>query len=94
MKSFSDFYPVKDSSRDEEFNIEEKKTRKSDYYSVDLPRDLLASLEVTGTLYRSNISDRTAMQVISSVLRTIMKDRKQVDLNEFVLSRKTIGRRR
>ena len=45
-------------------------------------------------MYRSNISDRTAMQVISSVLRTTMKDGKQVDLNEFVLSRKTIGRRR
>ena len=59
-----------------------------------MPRDPLGSLDVTGTLDRNNISNRTAMQVFSSVLKTARKDGKQVDLEEFVLSRNTIGRRR
>ena len=34
------------------------------------------------------------MQIVSSVLKTAKNDGQQVDLNEFVLSRDTIGRRR
>ena len=45
-------------------------------------------------LDRTNIPNRTAMQIVSSVLKTAKKDGQQVDLNEFVLSRDTIGRRR
>ena len=52
---------------DEEFNIEEKKARRSDYVTVELPRNPLASLEVTSSLDRSNISNRKAMQVFSAV---------------------------
>ena len=40
------------------------------------------------------MSNKTAMQVILSILKTAKKDRKQVDLNEFVLSTVTIRRRR
>ena len=86
--------PIKDNRRDEEFNIQEKQARRSDYITVELPRDPLGSLDVTGTLDRNNISNRMAMQVVSSVLKTARKDGKQVDLEEFVLSRNTIGRRR
>ena len=49
---------------------------------------------MTGALDRSNISNRTAMQVFSSVLKTARKDGKEVDLDEFILSRNTSGRRR
>ena len=54
----------------------------------------MASLDVTSALDRTNITNRTAMQIFSSVLKTAKKDGKQVDLNEFVLSTDTIGRRR
>ena len=54
--------------RDEEFNVKEKMTRRSDFITVDLPRDPLASLGVTGTLDRINMSDRTAMHFVSSIL--------------------------
>ena len=91
--SFGDS-PIKDNRRDVEFNIQEKQARRSDYITVDLPRDPLGSLEVTGALDRSNITNRQAMQVFSSVLKTARKDGKQVDLQEFVLSTNTIRRRR
>ena len=91
--SFGDS-PIKDNRRDEEFNIREKQARRSDYITVELPRDPLGSLEVTGALDRSNITNRQAMQVFSSVLKTARKDGKQVDLQEFVLSTNTIRRRR
>ena len=91
-ESFGDS-PVKD-NRDEEFNIKEKQARRSDFITVELPRDPLRNLDTTGTLDRTNMSNRTAMQVVSSILKTARKDGKQVDLNEFVLSRDTIGRRR
>ena len=68
--SFGDS-PIKDSRRDEEFNIREKQARRSDYITVELPRDPLGSLEVTGALDRSNITNRQAMQVFSSVLKTV-----------------------
>ena len=93
IESFGDS-PVKVNRRDEEFNIKEKQAKRSDYITVELPRDPLGNLDVTGTLDRTNMSNRTAMQVVSSILKTAKKDGKQVDLNEFVLSRNTIGRRR
>ena len=93
-ESFDNSSPIKDSRTDEEFNIQEKQARRSNFVTVDLPQDPLASLEVTGALDRSNISNRTAMQVFSSVLKTARKDGKEVDLDEFILSRNTIGRRR
>ena len=93
-ESFDNSSQIKDSRTDEEFNIQEKQARRSNFVTVDLPRDPLASLEVTGALDRSNISNRTAMQVFSSVLKTARKDGKEVDLDEFILSRNTIGRRR
>ena len=68
--SFGDS-PIKDNRRDEEFNIQEKQARRSDYITVELPRDPLGSLEVTGALDRSNITNRQAMQVFSSVLKTV-----------------------
>ena len=54
----------------------------------------MASLDITSALDHTNINNRTAMQIVSSVLKTAKKDGQQVDLNEFVLSRDTIGRRR
>ena len=92
-ESFGDS-PIKDSRRDDEFNIKEKQAKRSDYITVELPRDPMRNLDTTGTLDRTNMSDRTAMQVVSSILKTAKKDGKQVDLNEFVLSKNTIGRRR
>ena len=92
-ESFAESSPIKE-TRDEEFNIQEKKGRRSDFITVQLPRDPMASLDVTSALDRTNITNRTAMQIFSSVLKTAKKDGKQVDLNEFVLSTDTIGRRR
>ena len=83
-ESCSDSSPIKDSSRDEEFNVKEKMARRSDFITVDLPRDPLASLGVTGTLDRINMSDRTAMHFVSSILQTARKDGKQMDLNKLV----------
>ena len=80
--------------RKEEFNIQENKDRRSDFITVELPRDPMASLDITSALDRTNIPNRMAMQIVSSVLKTAKKDGQQVDLNEFVLSRDTIGRRR
>ena len=92
-KSFGESSPIKD-NRDEEFNIQENKDRRSDFITVELPRDPMASLDITSALDRTNIPNRTAMQIVSSVLKTAKKDGQQVDLNEFVLSRDTIRRRR
>ena len=92
-ESFGESSPIKD-NRDEEFNIQENKDRRSDFITVELPRDSMASLDITSALDRTNIPNRTAMQIVSSVLKTAKKDGQQVDLNEFVLSRDTIGRRR
>ena len=50
----------------------------------------MASLDITSALDHTNINNRTAMQIVSSVLKTAKKDGQQVDLNEFVLSRDTI----
>ena len=50
----------------------------------------MASLDITSALDRTNIPNRMAMQIVSSVLKTAKKDGQQVDLNEFVLSRDTI----
>ena len=91
-ESFVESSPIKD--RDEEFNIQEKKGRRSDFITVELPRDPMASLDITSALDHTNINNRTAMQIVSSVLKTAKKDGQQVDLNEFTLSRDTIGRRR
>ena len=74
----------------EEFNIQENKDRRSDFITVELPRDPMASLDITSALDRTNIPNRMAMQIVSSVLKTAKKDGQQVDLNEFVLSRDTI----
>ena len=76
--------------RKEEFNIQENKDRRSDFITVELPRDPMASLDITSALDRTNIPNRMAMQIVSSVLKTAKKDGQQVDLNEFVLSRDTI----
>ena len=54
----------------------------------------MASLDITSALDHTNIPNRAAMQIVSSVLKTAKKDGQQVDLNQFVLSRDTIGRRR
>ena len=93
-ESFGDSSPIKDSRRDEEFNIKEMQARRSDYVTVELPRNPMASLDITSAMDRTNITNRTAMQVISSVLKTARKDGNPVDLNEFVISTDTIARRR
>ena len=59
---------------DKEFKIKEKQARRSNYNTVELPRDPLGSLDVTGALDMSSISNRTAMQVFSSVLKSARKD--------------------
>ena len=71
--SFGDS-PIKDNRRDEEFNIRENKSRRSDSITVELPRDPMASLELTSALDRTNIPNRAAMQIVSSVLKTAKKD--------------------
>ena len=48
----------------------------------------MASLDITSALDHTNINNRTAMQIVSSVLKTAKKDGQQVDLRD------TIGRRR
>ena len=61
---------------------------------MELPRNPMASLDITSAMDRTNITNRTAMQVISSVQKTARKDGNAVDLNEFVISTDTIARRR
>ena len=71
-----------------------RKDKKSEFVTVDLPRNLLSSLEVTTALDRTGTSNNAAMAIFSSILKTAQKDGQALDINELTLSTGTITRRR
>ena len=93
--SSSDSDPTEEADLDEP-NISKKARRdkKSEFVTVDLPRNLLNSLEVTSALDRTGTSNNAAMEIFSSLLKTAQKDGQALDINELTLSTDTIARRR
>ena len=77
-----------------EYGSNNNKGGRSEFITVELPRDLLSDPALTSALDRTNTTSNSAMQIFSSVLKTAKKDGQPLDLNEVLLSRSTIERRR
>ena len=81
----------KEDKEDEEMN---RRLKRSKLVDIQLPRNIMASPQVTAAMDRTNTSPAQAMHLISAVFKSAQKDGKSLDLNEVTISQSTIRRRR
>ena len=82
-----------DDSEDEERN---RRPKRSKFVDVRVPRNIMASPQVTAAMDRTNTTPAKAMHLIAAVLKSAQnpKDGESLDLNEVFLSESTIRRGR
>ena len=61
---------------------------------MELPRDIMNSPTVVAMLDRTGQTSRTAVGLVSTLLKTGKVDGKETDLSEFILSPSTADRKR
>ena len=81
----------KEDEEDEEMN---RRPKRSKLVDIQLPRNIMASPQVTAAMDRTNTSPAQAMHLISAVFKSAQKDGKSLDLNEVTISQSTIRRGR
>ena len=70
------------------------KFKKKETVLVELPRDIMNSPTVVAMLDRTGQTSRTAVGLVSTLLKTGKVDGKETDLSEFILSPSTAERKR
>ena len=84
--------PEKDSEKDKDVNYNQSGKR-SKTIVVEMPRDIMNS-SLIQALDRTRTSSRAAMQLLSSALKNMTQDGRPLDLNEVILSKDSIERKR
>jgi hypothetical protein len=78
---------VEENSNDTEYKP--KMRKKKGTVTLEVPRNILADLEVTAMLDRTKLTNRVTTGVVASVLKAAGGD-----LNDFVISKDTVSRER
>ena len=94
--SLPDDEEEEDSDEEEDSEDEERNRRpkRSKLVDIQLPRNIMASPQVSAALDRTNTTPAQAMHLFSAVLKSAKKDGESLDLNEVTLSKSTIRRGR
>ena len=88
--------PKKDkSSRDTEYKItgSRRAAKKSKTITVEMDRDIMNS-SLTMALDRTKTSNASAMEIFGAVAKSMKYEGKALDLNELVLSERSVSRKR
>ena len=79
---------------DTDFEYKGKHKKKNESVIVELPADIMNNPELCSMLDRTATSSRKAVGLVSSILKCGKIDGKQVDLNQFSLSRASLEKKR
>ena len=81
-------------SVDEDFVYKGRHEKQKETVHVELPKDIMNNPEICAMLDRTSTSHRDALGVVSSILKSGVSEGKQVDLNQFSLSKSSLLRKR
>ena len=87
----------KDANNNDEIDLEYKdhsRKKKEDTVLIELPKDIFNNPEVCSMLDRTATTSRKAVGVVSTIIKSGKIQGKEADLSQFILSRKTLERKR
>ena len=83
-----------ENEEDLDYSVVAKKSKRPDKVPLELPKAPFDDPFVAATLDRLKITSNQAMGIFGALVKTSVVDRQRADLNQFVISKRTLDRQR
>ena len=84
----------KENEEDPDYGVETKKSKRPEKVPLELPKAPFDDPFVAATLDRLKITSNQAMGIFGALVKTSVVDGQRADLNQFVISKRTLDRQR